>query len=314
LDVDAEAVSEAPVMPVAFVKPVEIANRQSPIANPTGWPFDAAEAKKRQTNAGAAPELKIDLGGGVTLELVLIPAGEFVMGDADEAPVRRVRIEKPFYMAKFETTNQQFGLFDQEHDSGYISVFNKDQSNRGEAANRERQPVIRVSWEQAMAFCDSLSRKTGRKFTLPTEAEWEYACRAGTATPMNYGEVSADFMKSANLADQRVLNLCRADSPKWIPCVSNVNDGAVVTDNVGRYASNAWGVFDMHGNAAEWTASDYGNGKKVVRGGSFYDRPQRARSAYRLGYQSWQHVFNVGFRVTCDVGDGKQSVITIAEK
>jgi formylglycine-generating enzyme required for sulfatase activity len=73
-------------------------------------------------------------------------------------------------------------------------------------------------------------------------------------------------------------------------------------------------VFDMHGNAAEWTASDYGNGKKVVRGGSFYDRPQRARSAYRLGYQSWQHVFNVGFRVTCDVGDGKQSVITIAEK
>jgi len=96
--------------------------------------------------------------------------------------------------------------------------------------------------------------------------------------------------------------------------MTNVNDGAIVTENVGKYLPNAWGLYDMHGNAAEWTLTAYApypyaadgrdsgssDGPKVVRGGSFYDRPLRARSAFRLSYPPWQRVFNVGFRIVCE--------------
>jgi formylglycine-generating enzyme required for sulfatase activity len=232
-------------------------------------------------------------------------------GRADEYPPAAVRIEKPFHLGTQEVTVEQFAAFNPGHDNGYISVFNKDQSTRGEAANRPRQPVIRVSWEEALAFCDWLSSKTGRRFTLPTEAQWEYACRAGTASEFSYGGCDTNFAKYANLADQRLESLCRGDSPKWIPAIQSVNDGAAITDTVGRYPPNAWGLCDMHGNVAEWTlttdkpypyASDgrdnlRPDGRKVVRGGSFYDRPERARSSFRLSYPSWQCVFNVGFRV-----------------
>jgi len=129
---------------------------------------------------------------------------------------------------------------------------------------------------------------------------------------MNYGTVDADFGKLANFADQRVVSLCRRDSPKWIPCIRSVNDGSVITNNVGKYAPNAWGLHDMHGNVAEWTLTTYkgypydvgdgrdngaADGRKVARGGSFYDRPKRCRSAFRLPYRPYQKVFNVGFRV-----------------
>jgi formylglycine-generating enzyme required for sulfatase activity len=152
----------------------------------------------------------------------------------------------------------------------------------------------------------------GVRFTLPTETQWEYACRAGTATPLYFGGVETDFGKLANLADERVTNLCRRDSPKWIPSMPHVNDGAIISDHVGRYPPNPWGLHDMHGNVAEWTRTSYKpypynprdgrdqgslHEKKVVRGGSWYDRPHRARSAFRLSYQPWQPVFNVGFRV-----------------
>jgi formylglycine-generating enzyme required for sulfatase activity len=305
--------SEPPARP-EFVapKPVERKLAEVKVAD---WPFDAVEAKRRQSEVGAAVELKIELDDKQKLEMMLIPAGEFVMGSADgaadESPAA-VKIDRPFYMAKFEVTNALYTLFDPTHDSAYISVFNKDQNTRGEAVNRERQPVVRITWERANAFCQWLSQQTGRKFQLPTEAQWEYACRAGTATPMNYGALELDFGKLANLADERLLNLCRHDSPKWLPAVASVNDGAIVTDNVGRYPANAWGLCDMHGNAAEWTRSAYrpypydggdgrddaaASGNRVVRGGSFYDRPQRATSSYRGHYPTWQAVYNVGFRV-----------------
>ncbi|MCX7045646.1 MAG: SUMF1/EgtB/PvdO family nonheme iron enzyme [Candidatus Sumerlaeota bacterium] len=296
-----------------------IVNRQSSIVNPQGWPFDAAEATKRQAAAGAQTQIKLDLGNKVDLDLALIPAGEFAMGDLDgcldERPMAPVKIEKPFYMGRCEVTNAQYALFDPAHDSAYISVYNKDQSNRGEIANRERQPVIRITWREATAYCEWLSKKTGRKFSLPTEAQWEYACRAGTATPLSFGDCAVDFGKLANLADQRVNNLCRGNSPKWIPSVPQVNDGAIVTEQVGKYQPNAWGLCDMHGNVWEWTRTTYkpypydpsdgrdsgeAEGAKVVRGGSFYDRPLRARSAFRLWYPAWQCVYSVGFRVVCE--------------
>ena len=290
------------------------------IAAPTAkaWPFESAEAARRQTNAGAPSQMRFPLADKLETQFTFIPAGEFVMGSADgfadEFPPHVVRIEKPFYIGAFEVSNDEYAAFDPTHDSRVISSFNKDQSNPGEIANRPRGPVIRVSWQEAMAYCEWLSHKIGRRCTLPTEAQWEYACRAGTATPWSYGGTATNFAQFANLADARVESLCRGDSPKWIPACTNVNDGSVVTDNVGRYLPNAWGLRDMHGNAAEWTLSTYQpypyahdgrdsaspDGRKVVRGGSFYDRPQRATSSFRQSYPSWQRVWNVGFRVICD--------------
>jgi len=308
----------------AFVKPQPEPERKPYAGKVPGWPFDAAEAKKRQKAVGLPTELKIKLTDKITLDLVLIPPGEFIMGswdgELDEYPQCRVKIEKPFYMGKFEITNEQYALFDSYHDSGYISVFNKDQNTRGIPANRPKQPVIRVSWKEAMEFCYWLSQKTGRKFTLPTEAQWEWACRAGTATPLYYGAVDANFSKLANLADSRLVALCRRDSPKWIPHIPTANDGSVVAADVGRYPPNPFGLHDMHGNVFEWTLTTYKpypydpadgrdsgkpEGKKVVRGGSFYDRPKRARSAFRLAYHPWQPVFNVGIRVVCEAKPGK---------
>ncbi|MBM4039250.1 MAG: hypothetical protein FJ290_12120 [Planctomycetes bacterium] len=314
---------------VASVPPPPIGNRQSAIGNVPGWPFDAAEAKKRVEAVGLPPELKVELADKLTLDLALVPAGEFVMGAADgypdEYPQARVKIDKPFYLGKVEITNEQFALFDPAHDSGYISVFNKDHSDRGRAVNRPTQPAVRISWKQAMDFCYWLSQKTGRKFTLPTEAQWEWAARAGTDTPLYWGDCKADFGKLANLADQQVNQLCIRDSPKWIPAIMSVNDGSCVTDSVGKYgpaSANAFGLLDMAGNVAEWTLSAYkpypyvdgdgrnapsDSGRKVARGGSYYDRPFRARSAVRYDYAAWQRVHNVGFRVICEP-DGKKVV------
>jgi formylglycine-generating enzyme required for sulfatase activity len=238
-------------------------------------------------------------------------------GEVDEWKQAVVRIDKPFYMSRHEITNAQFACADPGHDSGYISVFNKDHYNRGRAANRPAQPAVRLSWHQAMAFCEWLSGRAGGTFSLPTEAQWEYACRAGTASPLYYGPADTDFGKLANLADGQVNRLTIRDSPNWIPCAARVNDGAVVSRDVGGYPPNAWGLLDMHGNAAEWTLSLYrrypyrdadgrndpaARGQRVVRGGSWRDRPHRARSAFRLAYPAWQQVFNVGFRVVCEAG------------
>jgi len=147
----------------------------------------------------------------------LIPAGQFVLGshegEVDEYPAAKIEVDKPFYMAAHEVTNRQYALFDPSHDSAYISRSNKDHGNRGHAVNDAKQPVIRISWQQAMAYCQWLSKRTGKRFTLPTEAQWEWACRAGTTTSHNYGDLDADFGKFANLADKTAMRLAHRDSP-----------------------------------------------------------------------------------------------------
>ncbi len=193
---------------------------------------------------------------------------------------------------------------------------------RGYPLNGPKQPVARVSWNEAMAFCAWLSEKTGGQFTLPDEAQWEFACRAGTATPMWYGETNADFAAVANLADKSLSKVDTFDPWKlpsgaihpWRPAIDTVNDGNRVSATVGSYAANPWGLFDMHGNVAEWTRSMYrpypwhaddgrndtsGQAERAVRGGSWYDRPVRARGAFRQHYAPWQRIFDVGFRVVC---------------
>ncbi len=330
LDEDPELLPTLPRGPVNPVMPPPGAKPASSDVKVPGWPFTGDEAKRRQQSAArdsgpgspGPTDLQLDLGNGVAMHLVLIPAGEFLMGDAagcdDEQPASRVCIERPFWMGKFEVINEQYALFDPRHDSRYISVYGKDVTARGLPVNRPKQPVVRVPWTRAMEFCRWLSDKTHRRFSLPTEAQWEWACRSGSAAAMSYGHLDADFGRRANLADKRlVLASVFSGQPfDWMPKVAAVDDGACVTAEVGNYAPNAWGLHDMHGNAAEWTRSldrpypyqdhDGRNdpvaaGNRVVRGGSFHDRPHRARSAFRLSYAAWSGVYNVGFRVVCGV-------------
>jgi formylglycine-generating enzyme required for sulfatase activity len=188
--------------------------------------------------------------------------------------------------------------------------------------------VVRVSWDEATAFCRWLSQKNSRSFSLPTEARWEWACRAGSATPLSFGDLDADFSANANVADAKLSEFASDvwDNSKplkratrydeWIPKDTRFDDGALLSVEPGRYRPNPWGLYDMHGNVAEWTCTTYRpypydaedgrndlsqSGLKVARGGSWRDRPHRCTSSFRLAYQSYQRVFNVGFRVVCDV-------------
>lgn len=308
-----------------FIKPEKLPEIDPAAPAIDNWPFSPEQAKAMQT---AQPET-VTVGDGVSFEMVQIPAGQFTMGDAegyrDQFPRRPVTIEKPFWMMTTEVTNALFKQFDAEHDSRYIDQWNKDHTRPGYVANAPNQPVIRVTWQEANAFCKWLSEKTGRKFRLPTEAEWEWASRAGSETPFWFGNVDADFGKFANLADHSLhLFVVAGIDPQpiphqpyeaFIPMIDNVNDGQMIPGDVGQYAPNPWGLKDMHGSVAEWTASDDrpypyvatdgrndGNleTEKIIRGGSWRDRPKRATSGFRMAYPTWQKVYNVGFRVIAE--------------
>ena len=273
------------------------------------WPFDLDEALRRQENAAGETQQTIGLGKNVQIAMTLIPAGEFVMGQnegrPDEGPAMAVEVTQPFWMGTFEVTNAQFARFDPTHDSRLEAYPGNNFSIpvRGEMVNGPDQPVCRISQAQAAAFCEWLSTTTGRQFTLPTETQWEYACRAGTDTPLNFGAADADHSPYANLADVTNQKVWR-----WVhPGGSNFNDKVFASAEVGSYESNPWGLYDMHGNVAEWTCSSYDRaadvtdpeGKVVVRGGSWNDRPEYARSSYRLMYRPHERVYDVGFRVIC---------------
>jgi len=319
--------SAEPIEPI-LPEPLPEAPPEPPACE--GWPFDVGEARRRQAEAGPFED-EVDLGDGMKLALVRIPAGRFVMGDAhghaDERPPSVVAIDRPFWMGRCEVTNRQFARFDPGHDSRVEPMHGYQFGIRGYPVNRPDQPVVRVSWDDATAFCDWLSERTGRRFRLPTEAQWEYACRAGTATAMWYGDLDADFSRRANLGDAKLqefaldtyIQVRLIDNPNpyddWVPKDDRFNDGGFVSTEVGRYAPNPWGLHDVHGNVWEWTRSalrpypydahDGRNepgapGPRVVRGGSWYDRPMRCRSSFRLAYPPYQRVFNVGFRVVIE--------------
>jgi formylglycine-generating enzyme required for sulfatase activity len=300
-DEDPEAIPAAAATPVAFEAPASTAAQPAPARMEIpGWPFAAAEAARRQGEDGQF-ERRLDLGGGVFLDLVRIPSGELVMGNST-----RVAIREPFWLGRCEITNAQFARFDPSHDSrierGDFLQFST--TERGYPANLPQQPVVRVSWDQAQAFCRWLTAKSGEPCALPGEAQWEYACRAGTASPLWFGALETDFSKFANLADHslRVMptfgwGLPSGAIPPWRPAIETVNDGFRIAAPAGSFAPNAWGLCDMAGNVWEWTADDFNAERKAVRGGSWAERPGLATSASRQGYRPWQRVYHVGFRV-----------------
>ena len=307
-DEDPEAISAATV-PILFQVPANLPAPPAPAkVDLPGWPFDAAEAGRRQAAAGAV-DRQLDLGGGIKLDMRHIPKGEFLMGDPNEIPgPTRTSINENYWIGRCEISNEQYACFDPNHDSrierGDFLQFGE--TERGYPANTPKQPVVRVSWNAATAFCQWLSTKTGLTCSLPSEAQWEYACRAGTATPLWYGDLTTDFAKSANLADHSLhvmptfgWGLPSGAVPPWRPAIDSVNDGFRIAAPVGTFSPNAWGLCDMSGNVWEWTNGDFSPGCKAVRGGSWSERPARAGSASRLGYRPWQPVYHVGFRIIC---------------
>jgi formylglycine-generating enzyme required for sulfatase activity len=327
---DAETVPETTRTPIEPILPEPLPKKQAPAAKVADWPFDAREARRRQRAAGRWEKI-FDLGQGETIRLVRIPAGEFVMGSSDgqidEQPASAVAIPRDFWISDREITNRQFQLFDSSHYSGLFMKRSLDVNGPGVPLDEPQQPAVRVSWLQAMEFCRRLSDKSGIPFTLPTEAQWEYACRAGSGEDLSYGGSSDDFSTHANMADKTLNQIHTVTGGVVVllelPHDGRFDDGALATSAVGSYRPNAWGLFDMHGNAAEWTLTTYapypyladdgrndaGEGDpKVVRGGSFRDRPKRCRSAFRLSYPSWQRVHNVGFRIVLATGEAEEKV------
>jgi formylglycine-generating enzyme required for sulfatase activity len=324
---DPEVYPDMPTNKVEPLMPKHAARVEAEAPEVASWPFDSGEAMRRQAAAGST-ERTIDLGGGVKLHLVRIPAGEFVMGDPegwrDEQPLAHVEINKSFWMGKFEITNEQYARFEPSHDSKFEHKGSWVFSERhlGWLLNEPRQPVVRISWQEAVEFCRWLSEKSGENVSLPTEAQWEWACRAGTAGDMHYGDSSDDFSPFANMADVTIRELAYDTDGRYtmdlVPRETRFDDERLVTAEVGRYRPNAWGLHDMHGNVWEWTRSEYesypyrpddgrnsirANGRKAARGGSWRDRPKYCRSAVRLNYPAWQKVYNVGFRVVIESED-----------
>ncbi len=257
---------------------------------------------------------KEDLGNSVILEMVAIPGEKFLMGTEDEEIERLVqkfdwdyfRREKPqhevtvqsFFMSKYPITQAQWRAI------ASLSKVKLDLESDPSRFKGDELPVESVSWEDAQEFCARLSNKTKREYRLPTEAEWEYACRAGTTTPFHFGETITD-----KLANYRATNTY-ANEPK--------GEYRKQTTPVGSFPPNAFGLSDMHGNVWEWCEDDWHDNyqgapndgsawlsgtssRKVRRGGSWVDVPVYCRSAYRGDTSRDYRFYNLGFRVVCVV-------------
>jgi formylglycine-generating enzyme required for sulfatase activity len=262
----------------------------------------------RNRNVNKSPEsnpLIIDLGNGVTLELVKVPAGKFMMGSPDgegdngERPQHQVILQE-FLIGKYAVTNAQWQAV----------MKTKGSANCDKKFQGDLQPVVGVSWHEARAFCQKVKEKTGREVRLPTEAEWEYACRAGTTTPFAFGKtVTTDQVNYDG-------NYPYGDVPQ--------GKYREVTVNVNSFQPNAWGIYQMHGNVWEWCLDELhdsyadkpenlkkqGNeswgdldvGKndnryRLLRGGSWHDYARNCRSADQHGHIAHDQYDFIGFRV-----------------
>ncbi len=244
--------------------------------------------------------LELDLGSGTTMRLVKIPAGV----DSGSTGV-----DRPFWMGCCEVTNRQYAQINPEHDSRFEHrgswIFSEEYL--GWPLNTPDQPVVRVSWNEAEAWCRQLSARTGRTIRLPSEEEWEYACRGGSSSDFWFGDRDADYSEFANLADASLRRLAddswNPKPPDLVARDQRYDDRHLVTAKVGSFVPNPFGLHDMHGNVAEWTSGWYGpaGGRRPVRGGSWRDLPADATAAERYGYRAYQKAVHVGFRVVCEV-------------
>lgn len=305
----------------AAEQPLRLATKKEKVRSQIHkWSFDSSKAQALQEKEVKNKERMIEVAPGISMHFTWIPSGKYTraVNQVDKYPTnyRVMHIKKGFWMGKLEVTNAQYCSLFPKHDSRYIGQQWKDHTTPGYPANKPEQPVVRVSWEEAMEYCRKLSDQTGLHITLPTEEQWEWACRAGSSTDMWYGNQDIDYSNYENMADIQIRNLAvMGVDPKpmpldyplrkfwdFVPRDKFANDGKLVSTAGGQYAPNPWGIYDIHGNVAEWTISDRTDeakevGDKIVCGGSWRDRAQTSTAFYRRYYKSWQAPFNVGFRV-----------------
>ena len=251
----------------------------------------------------AGPSCLLELEWGINLRLIQIPAGEFLMGSPateparsdDEGPQRLVRLGG-FLLGQTPVTQAQWAA---------VARWPKQQLDLNpdpSCFKGARRPVEQVSWEEAMEFCRRLNQQwSGVYFTLPSEAQWEYACRAASATPFAFGGTL-----NADLANYDARS-AYATGP--------IGAYRRETTDVARFPANAWGLHDMHGNVWEWCLDNWGSYgeaptdgsprlaewifQKVLRGGSWDSPPELCRSAYRSCDYRLLRDFDIGFRVCC---------------
>ncbi|MBD3880750.1 SUMF1/EgtB/PvdO family nonheme iron enzyme [Phormidium tenue FACHB-886] len=246
-----------------------------------------------------------ELGNGIRLEMVEIPGGAFQMGAAeeeqgqsdDELPQHQVTVSS-FAMGKFEVTQAQWRAI------ASLSEVDRELNPNPSKFEEDNHPVENVSWNDAIEFCARLSHKTGKEYRLPSEAEWEYACRAGTTTPFHVGATL-----STDLANYDGENIYAEE-------VKGQNREQTIA--VGNFPPNDFGLYDMHGNVREWCADrwhdsyedaptdgsawmDGVSSLRVLRGGSWFSSPRFCRSANRNSEERNKKCNNVGFRVVCAV-------------
>ncbi|MBW4629276.1 MAG: formylglycine-generating enzyme family protein [Brasilonema octagenarum HA4186-MV1] len=249
-----------------------------------------------------------DLGNGVTLEMVAIPGGTFMMGAPkneqdsgdDERPQHQVTVQ-PFFMGKYPVTQAQWRAV------AALPQVNKELDPNPSRFKGDDRPVERISWYDALEFCARLNFRinftAGRDYRLPSEAEWEYACRAGTTTPFYFGETITTDLANYN------GNYTYGNTPK--------REFREETTTVGSFPPNAFGLHDMHGNVWEWCADTWHenyegapkdgsawltqseNDNHLLRGGSWANYPGYCRSAYRTFNVAGDRNVNFGFRVAC---------------
>ncbi|MFM6128295.1 MAG: SUMF1/EgtB/PvdO family nonheme iron enzyme [Sphaerospermopsis kisseleviana] len=243
-----------------------------------------------------------NLGNGVFLEMIAIPGGTFIMGSPknepernnNESPQHRVNIQ-PFYMGKFTVTQAQWERV------AALPKIKQDLNPQPSRFQGKNKPVERVSWLDAQEFCARISKATGKKYSLPSEAQWEYACRAGTTTPFYFGNtITTDLVNYDG-------NFFYGAAPK--------GKYRQQTTDVDSFTPNAFGLYDMHGNVWEWCEDDWHenyinapidgsawislSNNKLLRGGSWVDYPVFCRSA-RRNYVVAGFVYDFyGFRVVC---------------
>jgi len=284
------------------------------------------KVSKEQGAAAGKFGVPVAMTNSIGMRFVLIPPGTFQMGSADSAeevrakcigvtanpdwaedehPVHEVTFTRPFYMGIHEVDAKRLEMVAPRPSETKEQKTANQKRRRGDPRARTPIPALNVWWPEAVQFCEELSQREGRTYRLPTEAEWEYACRAGTTTPFHYGEIMFTNQVNCN-------------------CYFPYGEKAKATDSwdrrrkamqPGSFPPNAWGLHDMHGNVAEWCADWYGaysaeeqadpkgpssGTERVVRGGSWYNSPAVCRSAKRAANAPTDSAGGIGFRVVVE--------------
>jgi len=252
---------------------------------------DSIRYDKKITITTKPEKRKIRVNNKSTIALIKIPA------------------EPAFWMAETEITNEQFRLFDPDHNSGYYNKRQVRHDDKGMTLNSGDQPVVRVSQKRAKAFCQWLSDATGYDVQLPTLEQLAVVETHGNFSSFSAQSLHSDYSSFANVADTAFSYGLQRDGLQISGGVEHlhlegaklaeksINDGAVVTTTVASYEPNAFGLYDITGNAAEWTRDERDSGRAFAAGGSFFDHPDRI---HPFDYPAWQRVFNVGFRVVVE--------------